>query len=339
MDQTTHAWIASRAVGLLEDEGRTPNLMELLKPYVKSSAIGAWLPDLQDTKRGSGGTENHVLKIAPYNKSDGSAASDAARFTTPKADLAKKLAGRDIAQFLKDDSTLDQEWWSKAYKGNPHPGQHLGNRAMAVGTTIIDLLIFGDPVVSNLVPGKISFADELCLNERTRLEQAGMFFFMLSHFIADSCMPCHCDARALAAFASGLHHEWELDWSTKVGKEFNKANLESSAASSDKILAAARKVDGNFGLKFDSQVPDLVETDIWKEIVNVCRGSFALDSIIAPPGAYPYDSKKLAPFDEGLAKNQALLEQTNRVILHDAVLNVAMIWKHIWGKFTKKPEN
>ena len=63
MKQATHAWIAIRAVGLLENDPATKGLASLLKPHVQSAAIGAWMPDLADSKLGSGDIDNHVFKM------------------------------------------------------------------------------------------------------------------------------------------------------------------------------------------------------------------------------------------------------------------------------------
>ena len=41
MKQPTHAWIAIRAVDLLDRDSDTKNLAELLKPHVHKAAIGA----------------------------------------------------------------------------------------------------------------------------------------------------------------------------------------------------------------------------------------------------------------------------------------------------------
>ncbi|MCI5219769.1 MAG: hypothetical protein D3914_11440, partial [Candidatus Electrothrix sp. LOE2] len=81
MNQRTHAWIAVRAVALLEDEGSCPELVNLLKPLVKSAAVGAWIPDKRDAKIGGADTDNHILKMAPYN------GPQRERFTLPKQEL------------------------------------------------------------------------------------------------------------------------------------------------------------------------------------------------------------------------------------------------------------
>ena len=121
MKQATHAWIAIRAVALLEGDEQSKGLVSILlrgaqlfdthdaaprvlpgrmtastcqmfspglvKPSVKAAAIGAWLPDLQDSKLGSGDTDNHVFKMAPYgNNPDGSVVTSSG----PQSDILQQ---------------------------------------------------------------------------------------------------------------------------------------------------------------------------------------------------------------------------------------------------------
>jgi hypothetical protein len=207
MNQRTHTWLAIRAVALLEDAGVASGLVSMLKPHVQNASVGAWIPDMQDTKKGSGDIDNHVFKMKPYK------GQETWRFTMKKAQLLKILgAERAMSTFLREDRTLSSAWWSAPYKADPAPGQHLANRAMALTTTLIDLLILGDTDVARLVPGEVSFAPQLDPEARTRSEQVAMYAFMMSHFVADSCMPCHCDARPLSAYAGGVHKELEEHW-------------------------------------------------------------------------------------------------------------------------------
>ena len=323
MNQRTHAWIAIRAVALLDDAGDAPDLVKLLKPHVKSTAIGAWIPDLQDSRRGFGDVDNHVMKMQPWKGE---------RFVVQKKALTKQLgADRAMTAFINDRGP-DDDWWAQPYRADPPPGQHLANRAMALTTTIVDLLILGDPSLSKLVPGTVRFAKELDPEARSTQEMAATYFFMLSHFVADSCMPCHCDARKLSAYGNGLHKQLEGHWSGLVGPFFDKAKLEKTDASSAKILEQARQVDEDFGIELDGQVPKLRSRDAWSELLYVCRGSFAVACTLAPPKKYGYKSQKPAPMDTVFAgaDGQELLSALDAMIAHDAVLNTAMIWKDAW---------
>lgn len=330
MNQRTHAWMAVRALALLDELNETPALVSMLKPHAKAAASGAWIPDLQDAKLGSGDIDNHVLKMRPF---DGALKE---RYVVSKKELSGKLGpDRLMTQFIKQDSTLPDAWWAMPYKANPQPGQHLANRAMALTISLCDLLILGDTAVAALVPGTVSFAAKLDGKARSSAEQVAIFFFMLSHFVADACMPCHCDARPLAAYAGGLHMELEEHWSREVGTFFDKGKLEQTTASSVEVLKAAQDVDQKFNLSFPAAIPTIKSGDIWDEMMYICRGSFVISSIIANPVKFPYNSKKTAPFatifngDEG----QKSLANIDRTLMQDAVLNIAIVWKHVWNRF------
>ena len=336
MNQRTHAWIAIRAIKLLEDEGSVPDLVKLLKPFTQEATIGAWIPDKRDAKLGSAQTQNHVFKIGPYK---GPSALKT-RFIVDKKKMLKFL-GKDRLTYGfidKYSKILDDTWWSKPYKADPPPGKHLANRAMALDINNIDLLILGDPDVQKLVPGRIDFIEKMSDDTKTKPGQAALFFFMLSHFVADTIMPCHCDERDLSDYDKGLHKELEAHWSKIVGTYFDEKNILNSTLSDNAILNEAVSIDTKFGITFSNKVPKTNAKDIWDEIVLLCRASFAVASIIAPFKTYKYkpNDQNLGTYDILFTKDQQgadLLSELDKVVMHDAVLNVAMIWKDIWMKF------
>lgn len=338
MDQLTHSWIAIRAIALLEDENKEKNLVSLLKPHARKASVGAWIPDQVDAKRGGAGssTDNHVLKMEVYK------GSQTDRFIVKKDELLGQIGTyRMMTQFLHKDNCLGDQWWTTPYKGDvPKPGQHLPNRIMALTTTLKDLLLMGDQRIDQLIPGDIGFIQFMDSEARTREEAAAMYFFMLSHFVADVCMPCHCDGRKLSGYDGGLHKELETHWSKKVGIGFEKGNLLKKDADNDQILQQAREIDKQFNLSFGQiLISDLPQShDAWLEAVYLCRASFAIASIIAPYQKYPYDdSQKKAPFDVVLGKgNEQVLAAVDQTVIHDAILNTAIIWKHIWSKVSKE---
>ena len=337
MNQRTHAWIAVRAIALLDDQGENPKLVELLKPHARQAAIGAWLPDLSDMKRGGGNTQHHVLKILPYT------GALPERFIAKKTDLLGRMAGGPaIRGYLKNDTRLDDNWWSQPYKADPLPGQHVANRAMAIFTALRDLLLVGDKKVDNLVPGKVKFLKDVDPQACTHCQQAALYMFMLSHFLADACMPCHCDGRKCAGYSAGWHNEWESNWSEKVGTAFDQKKLiphSGSAPSAGDILKQARAVDGQdgqFSLTFNDAIPVIPKgRDIWLETVDMCRASFALAQIAAPTDQWGPEVES-APFIKVFGNGgQTTLENMNRAILHDAVVNTAMVWNYLWSKVSK----
>jgi hypothetical protein len=335
MDQRTHSWIAIRAIALLEEEGKAPSLVKLLKPHAREASVGAWIPDQTDAKRGGCATDNHVLKIEPYQ------GTQTQRFVMDKKTLLRELGPqREMGALLTKDNTLTDAWWAAAYKGDvQRPGQHLPNRAMALATTMKDLLLLGGKELDALIPGAIHFIESLTTDMRTTEDAATMYFFMLSHFIADSCMPCHCDGRKIMGYGAGFHKELEDHWAEGVGKDFEKQNLLKGTGSPDDLLKQAKKVDAKFGLQLAAlTVPDLVKGhDVWLEMMQVCRASFAVASIMAPPDTFPYDHGKatLSMQEVFIGNRLNLLAEVDKAVLHDAVLNTAIIWKHVWNKVTK----
>lgn len=337
MNQRTHAWIAIRAIKLLEDEGSVPSLVELMKPYASQASIGAWIPDKRDAKLGGAQTQNHIFKIKPYN------GNLKTRFVMSKQETLKLLTDKRHARDFLDrhSDILNDAWWKESYKADPPPGKHLANRAMALSISNIDLLIMGDPIVQEILPGRIGFISYIIDGLKTRQGQVALFFFMLSHFVADSLMPCHCDDRDLSDYDAGLHKEMEAHWSKIIGKEFDEKPLLESEMSNDQLLALAMNVDSKFNIQFANKIPGIQTDDIWEEIVLLCRASFGIASVIAPPEIYPYKPKDqvYAKFSDLFAKDakgEELLKEVDKTVMHDAVLNVALVWKDIWIKFKGK---
>ncbi len=337
MEERTHSWIAIRALALLEDLGTERPLVDMLKPHVGKSSVGCWIPDQVDAKRGGAGsaTENHVLKMEPYTR------KPSERFVLRKKDLLKQTGPhRMITTFLAEDSSLGSDWWGMPFKGDvTKAGHHLPNRIMALATMMKDLLLLGDQRIDSLIPGEVRFARYMKPELRTKEEAAAMYFFMISHFVADASMPCHCDGRKLSAYSEGLHKELESHWSKKVGPAFERKNLLEEGSVPSGILQRARDKDGCFSVKWNcSAVPDLSEgNDIWLEFIYLCRASFALASIVAPYRNYTYGSDGKAPFSVLFdAGSEKLLGDVDRTVLHDAVLNTAIVWKHVWGKVSHR---
>jgi hypothetical protein len=173
--------------------------------------------------------------------------------------------------------------------------------------------------------------------DKTRQGQIALFFFMLSHFIADSLMPCHCDERDLSDYGNGLHKELEGYWGKIVGTYFEDDNLSDKKLQPDEILEKAKSVDSGFGIEFMDDIADLQKKDIWEVVVLLCRTSFVIASIVAPYKKYSYKPGKQekAPFKIlfGDTNSGKLLDDLSEAVMHDAVYYVAIIWKSIWLKF------
>lgn len=330
MKQRTHAWLAVGAIALLEESGEADNLVKLIAPHAKTAAIGAWLPDLNDAKAGFGSLDNHVLKMEVY------AGALPERFTMSREVLIDHLgADRKVTELIGDENALNNDWWSTPYRADPPPGKHLANRAMAFATMIVDLMILGDSKVDQFVPGKIGFVEDMDKQALTRKEQLATYFFMLSHFIADACMPCHCDARKLSAYDHGVHKVLESRWNTKITTYFEKDKILASTAKASVVINKAREIWKSLDITFAEGVPDLHEGhDTWLDTIYVCRASHALANIIVPYRDFPHNTDELPALLDLYPGNTGddRLKGFDRAILHDAILNIAMTWKHIWGK-------
>lgn len=330
MEQRTHTWLAIRTVALMDDLGQAPGLVRILKPFLKTTAIGAWIPDMSSARKGYGDIDNHVLKMEPYE------GDQIDRFTVRKKKLLKLLGtNRLMHRYLNTKTKPDSKWWGKPYRADPPPGQHLANCAMTISAMLTDLLILGNPVVAKHVPGETSFAKNLDPNARSTPEQIATYFFMLSHFVADSCMPCHCDARILSGYSRGLHKELEEHWSKKIGTFFDKKKLLKTTVTPKKIIEKAKNVDTKFGItSFPTSIPNLKANDVWKEIINICRGSYAVANTIAPPDKYPPRTRKLAKFTNLFEdEDDEDLKELDKMVIHDSVLNIAIVWKDVWQTF------
>jgi len=340
MKQAAHSWVAIRAMALLADNGGNKGLVKLLSPYACEASVGSWLPDATDAKAGGSATENHIFKMLPISGKPDS------RFVADNKSLIKRLGPvRMMSQYLAQDKALDDDWWARAYKAEPKKsGQHLPNRAMAMHTMLKDLLLLGDDSIDKLVGRGRGYDAYLVAEAETRQQAVATYFFMLSHFVADSCMPCHCDGRNLADYDKGLHKQWEAHWDRLVGKGFAKDELvekgeePKACIPGEQAMENARAVDSVLKLDFKKTTVPLLGTgrDVWLEMVDVCRASFALSAIVAPPTKYGYkNTAARAPYADVLSE-KPLLDELDKVIQHDAVLNTAMVWQDTWQALTGK---
>jgi hypothetical protein len=329
MKQSCHTWIALRAIGLLQDDPKTKNLAEILEPWAKHSYIGCWLPDMAGFKKGHGVIGNHTFKNAPYK------GANASRFVVLKNDLLKVLDPNiALYEYIDSTSTLDADWWKQPYKAVQKDGEHLPDCLASLFETIADLLLLGDATLDGLVPGTTGYGDYLDPACALTKEQVSTFFFMMSHYIADSFMPCHADKRALAAYSEGgIHEGWEKHWEKLVGAYFSKAKLKATTDESEDIIAKAIEVGETLGLAFTTPLtwPNN-KNDIWDTAILWCRASFAFSCNLFPVNKYPYGSKKTPPFEEVFTDENQLAEY-DRIVLQSAVYAVATTWKQIWLKF------
>jgi hypothetical protein len=329
MKQKAHTWIAIRAIGLIQEDPQTQNLAKVLLPWAKQASIGCWLPDMAGFKNGHGIVGNHTFKNAPYH------GENCSRFILPKSQLLDALDGSlALREYVQSESSLNDMWWTQPYKAEQKAGEHLPDCLSSLFETISDMLLLGDPDLEGLVPGTTGYGSYLDRTCALTGEQVSTFFFMLSHYIADSFMPCHADNRKLSSFTEGgIHEGWEKHWEKLVGPYYGKERLKATPDTSEQVVCKASDLDATLDLQFPMPLTwPKAKHDIWENAIFWCRASFALASYVFPPDQYPYDGEDQPRFDD-VFTDQAKLEELDRVVLQSAVYAVASSWKQIWIKF------
>lgn len=339
MKKAAHIAISTRAVALLDADEDTRPLAALLRPCLPLASVGAWLPDEKFFKSGHGDTQNHVLKMAEYN------GPNAERFIVSHKETLKQLGDYSrLYNILKDPGRLPAGWWERPYRGDCPRGEHPASCAMSLATMLIDLLLLGDPQLQQSVPKAVSSRIDLPAGALTRGVQIALYFFMLSHYLADVHMPCHTDARPLAKYSGKLHAQWEqhIDKRIAAFPSPDQVSAHTPEALIERAVAA-------IPFELPRPIPALKE-DVWTEVIRISRASFAVSCIIASPDRYPLvktakprtdelDLPAEAPmpsFHELFDDRPALLAEVTDAILHDSVLSVARVWKHVWQTVTRR---
>ena len=357
MKRAAHGWIALRAYKLIDDisiNGRignvrhTDKLIELLSYYLSSVWDGAWIPDnlICDMKYG------HIFKQTNDPKLLGSIIKDK-RSAVPYKELKSILKGKRLClEHLKKEKVLNEHYWSKQ--------GHLPNRVIALTHTVSDMLKLGDfPLAFYLkeqrrevYEGDLSAAGvkNLSLSPTFSARQIATTLFMLSHYIADAHMPLHCDYRdysrrnKVRPMPPRLHPSIEEEWEKSFPKEKMLGIGKYSKDSVDDIVLNLPKnsIIETDKYKLSASAAGLKRSnnDVWKEMVNVCRVSYALSR--AWIDKENTEENQEAGYDDvrELIKRKGkeeFIDVTNQ-IFHDAVESVARIWLLVWGKFIKKPK-
>jgi hypothetical protein len=342
MKRRAHAWVALRALKLVEDSKQAAKLVELLSYYVSDVWEGAWLPDtlIVDMQYG------HIFKMDDNSQRLGLDITQEQLMAeewmkVPYEQLRKKLSGNSLClEYVKDCPVL-----MEPYRAHPTYGGHLPNRVIAISQTIADMLKMSDyPLIfyarqktpkafaSDLMRQKVK---DLSVSPIFSPRQIALMLFILAHYITDAHMPLHCDLRdcdrsSLRQLPGKLHESieelWELSFPEKSNLLLHEYLMESidhvvSSLPDDSII----RIDKDDKYKLSPTIPRTVG-DEWREMVYIARTSYAV-------------SRKLidAPFKDAdelvAAKGEEFKDVTN-CIFHDAVESVARLWFKAWERFT-----
>jgi len=340
MKQRAHAWVALRALKLVNDSKKAPNLVELLSYYVADVWDGAWLPDtlIVDMRYG------HIFKMDSDPQRLGSDISQEAWMKVPYRQLKKKLRGRRLClEYVRGSPVLQTP-----YKSHPTNGGHLPNRVIAISHSIGDMLKMSDyPLIfyarkkkrkafeQDLIKQKVK---DLSLSPIFSARQIALMFFILAHYITDAHMPLHCDLRdfggdrsTMGRLPSNLHPSIEETWESCFPPKDKIILHEHLRLSIDEVVTSLPddsilEIDTNDRYRLTPRIPRTAG-DEWQEMVNIARTSYAVSRKWIDE---PYEN-----VDDLIAnptKSEEFKDVTNRVF-HDAVESVARLWLKAWERF------
>ena len=366
MKQKAHAWVALRALKLIDDSNRkNANLfVELISYYLSDVWDGAWLPDILIRDMSYG----HISKMDSDDKFVPNITSAPWRKVT-YSELKKKTYGKRLCleNYLKDSKELRKPYWTTERSG------HLPDRVIAINHSIIDMLKMGDFPIAFYLKKKKSKAyrsedlskqtiKSLSLSPNFSARQIALTFFIVSHYVCDAYMPLHCDLRDMSArkveeegrerrlprpLHPGIEAVWEESFPDKevlTIHDYTPESIESVTSSMPKgSLIEIDRVDSPYALS--TRLPSNMPNE-WDEMVNICRISYAVSRKWIPQSFE--EIQDLIGKDKCKAKATPLKydditriidekdfkDVTNR-IFHDAVESVARIWYRAWNIFTK----
>ena len=337
MKQRAHAWVALRALKMIDDWGRAPKLTELLSYYLSDVWDGTWLPDTRIVDMRYG----HIFKMDsdPDFMFMYDGLSKEKRFIKSYSRLDSLLVGNRLClEYVKGFEEL-----KKASRSHPEGG-HLPNRVIALSHMIGDMLKMGDfPLAAytqkkkdqiELVgdaSGLVSVRDlssrrirDLSSSANFSARQVALVFFLVSHYICDAHMPLHCDLRDLFATSRktkgkkrrlpvALHPRieelWDKNFPIKedlILTDYTKETLDEiliDRLPEDSIIEID-KAGSNYQLS--KRLQKRLKGDEWEEMVYVTRTSYTVARKWIPEGV---DWVSLLPrhrsdFEEQISQGQ-----------------------------------
>ncbi|MFC1920180.1 hypothetical protein ACFLYQ_00465 [Chloroflexota bacterium] len=328
MKQYTHAWLALKAVALLETYSgrfsternkRVDRLLEFLSHHPSTFVRGAWFPDnvIKDNVQGG-----HTWKY-----SLDSADSREVTYRPPSHNTCLPFVEPELGKKVKLEKGISD----------------LPDRCEALSQAIRDAI---------LITNKMGRGDVIAFND----SQVATLFLMLSHYVCDAHVPVHCDERDFYD-PSKVHPDLEGYWekeikkyysvSTKlkqfdldenqklqldIGSDTRKKNYEKSVLyECERVLKQSAWEKMNRKEKDWRDFLGSTNGNLWDYLVSVCLVSFHMSLKLFPPGGADYRSKdfrimKTSPFKEDVIKYSPY-------ILADSISSVALVWLATWERW------
>ena len=325
MKKYSHAWLAFMAIKRLDDNKgdlkpadlkHAESLIEWFMNHKDDVMQGAWFPDelIKDM------ADNHVLKFAPADKAPaGTTSYPPEKFRSlPKEYL--------IFQFGKDSPVRQQNF------NVVDPKDNLPDRCESLAESVVDHL-------------KVLQHTEKGSPVTPTNNQVALWFFMLSHYIADAHVPVHCDSRQFSK-GKNIHGEMEKAWDDEI-KIYYKLNTQKTRflynptgypkpavdfatdnsyqqsflkAVDDEL--AKRKLDFSFGGD---------NNNVWDFTNAVCHSSYLMSYRFFPP---QYGPDSVTPENwKNLAAPPLSLNQLSAAVLADAIDSISRVWFRVWRRY------
>lgn len=374
MKQRAHAWVALRALKMVDDWGGAPELTELLSYYLSDVWDGAWLPDIRIVDMGYG----HIFKMDSDPEFIYQKLPEELWYIKSDKDLASLLVGNRLClEYVKGFEELAQP-----YRTHPVEGGHLPNRVIALSHTIGDMLKMSDfPLAAYAqkkgqvkrvrnASGSMTILDlssraikDLSSSPNFSARQIALMFFLISHYICDAHMPLHCDLRDMSArsektskkerrLPESLHPWIEEYWEKCFPAKEDLILTDYTEETLDEILVKKMpegsiieidKDGSNYALS--EKVESRLKGDEWTEMVYTTRVSYAVARKWIPKGAdwFSLMPKENGDFEGHISRGEGFgdgrfvedLKHASNCIFHDAVESIARIWYTSWRRFTE----
>lgn len=375
MKQRAHAWVALRALKMLDDVKKTDEevrkLTEMLSFYLSDVWDGAWLPDIRirDMKYG------HIYKMDSDPRFIYPRLPSQKRYKKSYSQLKKHLVGNRLClKYIKGFDEL-----KIPYRTHPKLSGHLPNRVIALTHMIGDMLKMSNyPLEAYVQNGtrtrkeynssgvriKISKKKikDLSKSPNFSTHHIALVFFLLSHYICDAHMPLHCDLRdysipseAERRIPRSLHPWIEKYWENNFPSKEKLILTDYTLDTLDEVIIEGMPADTRIKIdkngsqyKLKTKVEKNLKGDVWEEMVYISRVSYAVARKWMPITA-DWDELKKHSFktyrkfkqkvsDEIDFGDGMFAQNFNHVtncIFHDAVEAVARIWYIAWKRFLR----
>lgn len=286
---------------------------------------GAWFPDNVISDNLAGG---HTFKLRkPVNEKEIKNSREITNYTPKHLCSLKALE-------IKESRLKERLYVEDVY--------NLPDRCEALSHAIRDMILIqkDEPKGSEIL-----FIDD----------QITLYFLMLSHYLADSHVPPHCDARDFYG-PSTIHPDMEEYWDTEIEKyyEFDKKrgvfdyDIDGAPEPKEKEIKKEFKksilykvieelngrkwvVSKKKGGVLDKEIIGKGNKKIYDYVKAICYVSYLISTDFIPENVSAGEYKKIKILENPEYKEK--LDKLSVCVLADAIDSIALVWLLTWDKY------